>query len=168
MRKSFKNLKGRRFGRLDVLRDSGRRISGGRIVWLCFCLCGNFTEVAGSHLLSGHTRSCGCLYREHMGQMGRKNKIHGDGYPMTRLYRIWAGMKYRCLTPGSKLYKYYGGRGIKICEEWKNNYLTFKKWALANGYKDNLTIDKINNNGNYEPKNCQWITAAENTKKGSK
>ena len=88
---------------------------------------------------------------------------HGEG--KTRLYGIWAGMKARCCQKNDESFQHYGARGIKVCPSWLNNFLTFKAWALRNGYKDNLTIDRRDNDGNYSPKNCQWLTRAENTKK---
>ena len=86
---------------------------------------------------------------------------HGD--TGTRLHRIWKSMKYRCLTPKWKPYKFYGARGIKICDEWKNSYISFKKWAIRNGYKDDLELERIDVNGDYEPSNCKWITHHEQT-----
>lgn len=82
-----------------------------------------------------------------------------------RLYWIWQDMKKRCYNPNCKCFKFYGGKGIGVCDDWKNSYLNFKKWALSNGYADNLTIDRIDNNKNYQPSNCQWITQSENSKK---
>jgi len=81
-----------------------------------------------------------------------------------RLYRTWESMKRRCYNVNDNVYRYYGGRGIKVCSAWKDSYLSFKEWALNNGYKTDLTIDRIDNDGNYEPKNCQWITKSQNTK----
>ena len=94
---------------------------------------------------------------------------HGDNIKgkRTRLYQTWAGMKSRCFNPKNKKYKYYGGRDITIYEKWKSDYTVFREWALANGYKDNLTIDRIDNNGDYNPDNCQWISKANNNRKAS-
>ena len=115
---------------------------------------------------------CGkCLSLNHPSHIryisGHNSVKHGDAKGRgTRLYETWSGMKKRCYNLNTKDYKNWGGRGIKVCAGW-HEYLNFKKWALANGYADNLTIDRIENNGNYEPSNCQWITKAENASKGA-
>lgn len=149
------NLQGKRFGRLTALRDSGKRACG-CVIWACLCDCGNFTEVSSNSLKRGDTRSCGCLKRE---------KMFKHGGTKTRLYATWKGMKRRCYSPKFRNYKCYGGRGIQVCTEWKNDFIAFRNWALNNGYADNLTIDRIDNNGNYEPSNCQFLTRPENSKK---
>lgn len=157
------DLKGKKFGKLTALYNSNKRTSAGGMIWVCLCMCGCLIEVRGSHLETGNTKSCGCLRRER-----EPAYKHGEANPQTRLYHIWAHMKKRCSWFNGKPYKYYGGRGIKVCNEWNNNFIAFKTWALANGYQENLTIDRINNDGNYEPNNCQWITKSENTKKRNK
>ena len=101
----------------------------------------------GNYLRSGITKSCGCLLHEH-------NKTHG--LSNTDLYRIYCGMKSRCYNKNNKKYKNYGGRGIKICDEWVNDFSTFYKWAISNGYEKGLSIDRIDVDGNYEPSNCRW------------
>lgn len=159
-----KDLTNQRFGRLVAIYPTKKRSKGERIIWLCHCDCGNLTEVASNNLLTGHTKSCGCLWKE----WRANNKLglkHGDA--RTRLYRIWKGMKARCLNSKNHAYKYYGGKGVSVCNEWINNYMAFKFWALLSGYADDLTIDKIDNRGNYEPGNCQWITQSENSKKSN-
>lgn len=153
------DLEGRKFGRLLVIRNTGRK-QGTHAIFLCRCDCGNLIEIINSNIIRGNTKSCGCLMKDRASEANLK---HGDA--RSRLYGIWCGMKSRCLKSNDSAYKYYGGRDIVICPEWKNNYLIFKAWALANGYADNLGIDRINNNGNYEPSNCQWITQSENSKK---
>ena len=88
-------------------------------------------------------------------------KRQNHGLSKTRIYSIWKNMKCRCNTPSASKYYLYGGRGITVCEEWKNNFMNFYNWAMSNGYKDNLTIDRINPDGNYEPENCRWATYKE-------
>jgi len=164
----MRDLKGKKISRLLVVRDTGKRSSNGFIVWLCRCDCGNFAEVRADCLKKGSTRSCGCLRKEiakeNMRKLGINRYKHGDS--KIRIYRIWCHILSRCLNPKHKKYRYYGGRGIKVCPEWRNDYLAFKHWALANGYKENLTIDRINNDGNYGPNNCQWLTKSDNSRKG--
>ena len=153
------DITGQKFGRLMVLSDTGKKSRGHRI-WLCRCVCGQLIEVLSDRLRSSHTKSCGCL---------RKEIKHGDscGEKKSRLYRIWTDMKSRCLNPKHQSYKYYGGKGIKICDEWKNNYLAFKSWALSFGYRQNLSIDRINSDGNYCPENCRWLAMSENVRNGN-
>ena len=148
------DLTGRRFGILTVIEEvkDSKRI---RVLWKCLCDCGQLTQSSTANLIRGLSQSCGCVRTKH----------NGKG---TRLYRIWAGMKDRCLNIKSKYRSRYGGRGITICKEWADAFAVFRDWALSNGYKDNLTIDRIENNGNYEPSNCQWLTRKENTSKGNR
>jgi len=152
------DITGQRFGRLVVLHKTRKRCCG-HIIWLCKCVCGKLVEVLSSDLRSGRTKSCGCLWKEVM-------TIHGDNRrgKISRLYSIWENMKSRCLNPKRLDYKYYGGRGIKICKEWKNSYTIFKNWALANRYRDDLTIDRVDNNRGYCPENCHWVSLSENLK----
>lgn len=152
-------LVGKRFGRLTVVRDSGRRLDKcGNILWECKCDCGNTTYVLTSNLVKKHsgTVSCGC----HSLEMKTK---HNLTITNPRIYKILVGMKGRCYNPNSRGYKWYGERGIKICDEWmgENGFQNFYNWAIANGYGENLTIDRIDVNGNYEPSNCRWVTIQE-------
>lgn len=163
------NLTGKRFGRLIVLGDSGKKDNWGKIFWTCRCSCGNIAKVHSSNLRHGQTKSCGCLRTENCQRMNNSKKYiykYGENTRTSKLYRIWGAIKSRCYDKGFIYYHNYGGRGIKICEAWKNSYINFRDWATQNGYKNKLTIDRINNDGNYEPSNCQWLTRSENSKKG--
>lgn len=152
----FIDLTGHKFERLTVIERRGSRRS--RALWLCVCTCGNEIVVDSNSLRTGNTRSCGCLQKEHAQNTGSANKTHGMFG--TRLYMIWADIKRRCNNPSCEAYRYYGGRGIKLFDEW-NDFSAFLQWAEANGYRDDLTIDRIDVNGDYCPKNCRWSTWEE-------
>jgi len=144
---NFKDLTGMKFGKLTVIKRTCNS-KNGSARWICICECGKETIVIGSKLLSDHTKSCGCL----------KNLKYG--LSRTRLYRIWQGMIGRCEDIYKDNYYWYGFRGISICEQW-HDFITFYNWAISSGYNDNLTLDRINTNGNYEPSNCRWATQLE-------
>lgn len=154
----MKNLTGNQFGRLTVLSYAGKN-KYNRSMWRCRCACGNEKIISSNSLQQGTTRSCGCLDAE--AHIERPNRTtHGLG--KHRLYRIWKAMKNRCMNPNSPDYqKYYGGIGIAVCDQWRYSFLTFYIWAVCNGYKDELTIDRIDPYKGYSPDNCRWATAKE-------
>lgn len=143
----YKNIKGEKFGKLTVLSYIGADTYGNAL-WECKCDCGNETVCLGFELRNGHIKSCGCLQKE-IAKQGKY--VHG--FSKTQLYKRWFAMKSRCENKNNPSYKNYGGRGIKVCEEWKD-FLTFQKWAFNNGYEKKLTIERVDVNGNYEPNNC--------------
>lgn len=153
----YLDITGQEFGRLEVIEFAGYN-KHWAVTWKCRCECGNETIVRSDHLRYGKISSCGCLKAEESAKRGRANSKHGMWN--TRLYHCWQHMKQRCDGTGNEANrKRYHDRGITICDEWYNSFETFMEWALNNGYKENLTLDRINVDGNYEPSNCRWADA---------
>ena len=155
---SFKDLTGKRFGKLVVVEKAERpknMVSKGTY-WRCLCDCGN-ERIA--HVSSLNTvKSCGCDKKTRKHGLSR-----GKDHKHTRLYGRWSNIKDRCCNPNSKDYERYGGRGIKICDEWKNDFLAFYNWSMNNGYSDELQIDREDNSKGYSPENCRWVTTKQNS-----
>lgn len=163
------DLTGQRFGRLTAIERVGSN-KRGQSLWSCKCDCGSVVVVVGTELNCGHVKSCGCIRHDKLiaynksaekrAKTAEYNKTHKTthGLRHTRLYKEWQSMKRRCDCKSWRDYKNYGGRGITVCDEWRNDFMAFHDWAMANGYDDSLSLDRIDVNGNYEPSNCRWVT----------
>ena len=161
------NITDKQFGRLTVTKYMGTD-KHNNALWQCTCSCGNIIITRGATLRSGRTRSCGCLHKEAAKKLAKTNIKHSKSG--TRLYRTWQSMKSRCYYQKNNRYKYYGARGIKVCDDWLHNFQAFYNWAMENGYQENLTIERICIDRNYEPSNCKWITkeAQQRNKRNNK
>lgn len=150
MNHNFKDETGKRYGNLTVIALDHVK---NKAFWLCKCECGNTKVVSGDKLRSGNTKSCGCI-QDKVRKSGNNRRTHGMTH--SRLYSEWCNMRSRCNYPGNVMYKNYGGRGIRCCEEW-NSFDAFMKWANESGYTDDLTLERIDINKGYNPNNCSWI-----------
>ena len=171
------DLTGKRFGRLQVIERDNQRKNSRDVFWRCMCDCGNEKSVTTGHLTCGTVRSCGCLRKEQaierIKQAGVLKITHGES--RTGLYGVWHCMIQRCENSKNPGYKWYGGKGVKVFDEW-HNYANFARWAYLNGYRDikniqrsqRLSIDRIDSNSDYCPENCRWITVHENSSRAAR
>jgi hypothetical protein len=156
----IKDITGMRIGSLIVI---GRDKTKDRNYWLVRCDCGNIKSIFRGHLVAGRIDNCGC---KTFAKRQKVKQTHGES--KSRLFKIWIGMHTRCYNKTAKSYEVYGGRGIKICSEWMNDYTVFRDWALSSGYDEQKSIDRIDVNGDYDPSNCRWVdqtVQANNTTK---
>lgn len=151
----YKGIEGNKYGMLTAIRNTHKHYRNTKaLLWEFRCDCGTIKELPVAIVARGDIRSCGCYQKSHP-----TNITHGESN--SRLYNLWCAMKNRCYNKKMRMYYNYGGRGITVCDEWRNSYEAFRDWAYANGYNDTLTLDRIDNNSGYSPENCKWSTQKE-------
>jgi hypothetical protein len=160
--KKIEISKGNRFGKLTVISELPKPIK--RRTFECKCDCGKSTTITLQALRKKGVSSCGCYQDQYNNSEKPERRSENFGHVGTRIYTIWGGMKKRCSNKKSRAYKWYGAKGVNVCKDWKNRFMNFYNWANDNGYKENLTIDRIDPYGNYEPSNCRWIPLSEQNK----
>ena len=150
MTRKLNDFVGQKIGRLFVVERVANRGKSKRAQWRCVCECGREVVIRGDHLQWGAIKSCGCLRSD---TTRERNTTHGKCHE--NVYSVWKTMRQRCTKPNSTNYARYGGRSIHVCNEWKSDFMAFYTWSMENGYVEGLTIDRIDNDGNYEPTNCR-------------
>lgn len=161
-----KDITGQRFGRLFV-ESRAANDNFGRANWNCICDCGGRSVVFGGNLRNGHTESCGCMQKEAIVRASLTHGMSNSRDDRSPVYGVWSNMKTRCYNPKTVEFHRYGGRGVYVCDEWRSDFLAFHSWCMENGFKDGLQIDRIDNDGPYEPDNCRFVTPTENIRNSS-
>lgn len=163
-RKPVSDLIGKKYDRLTVMEYLGPR-KWGKHYWRCSCECGGEVELYTSQITSkaSPTRSCGCIRKETLLQNRADPTKHG--LHRHKLYAIYYGMLQRCYNPNSQRYVYYGSSGISVCAEWREDFMKFYNWAINNGWKDGLSIDRLDSSEDYCPENCEWVSVSENSRR---